>query len=139
MLASESVQIIYTALTDLMYNTVYTVQYVQISCTTQYTLYIMYRSHVQNSIHRTVCTDLMYNTVYTIQYVQILCTTQHTLFGMYRSYVQHTIHCTVHTDHGCWLQRNCWGQTTVFQKPLFAVSNENQRRHVLLYIQFVCL
>ena len=78
-----------------------TVPYVQISCTTQYTLFIMNkshvqhmqctlysmyrsyvqhsthalysmcRSHVQHSIHCTVCIDLMYNTVHTVQYVQI--------------------------------------------------------------------
>ena len=36
-----------TVFTDLMYYTVYTVQYVQISCTTQHTLCSMYRSHVQ--------------------------------------------------------------------------------------------
>ena len=40
-----------------MHNTVYAVQYVQISCTTQYILYSMYRSHVQHSTHCTVCTD----------------------------------------------------------------------------------
>ena len=31
---------------DLMYKIVHTVQYVQISCTTQQTLYSMYRSHI---------------------------------------------------------------------------------------------
>ena len=57
--------------TNVMYNTVYTVLYVQISCTTQYILYCMYRSHVQHIIHCTACTNLMYNTVHTVQYVQI--------------------------------------------------------------------
>ena len=94
--------------------TVYTKQHVQISCTTQHTLYSMYTSHVQHNIilYCTVCTDLMYNTVYTIQYVQISCTTQY-------------IYYTICTDHKCWLQWNCWGQTTVFQKPFFVESNEH--------------
>ena len=60
-----------TVCTAHMYNTVHTVQYVQISCTMQYTQYGMYRSHVQHSTHSTVCTDHTYNTVYSVQYVQI--------------------------------------------------------------------
>ena len=160
---------LYTVCTGVMYNTVYTIQYVQMSCTTQYTLYTvctdvmyntvytvysMYRCHVQHSIHYTVCTDVMYNTVYTIQYVQMSCTTQYTLYSMYLShvqrvssvqyvrfpcttsihlctdhnngiqytlysictdlmYMQHSLYCTVFTENVCWLQWNCWGQTTV--------------------------
>ena len=85
-----------TVCTDPMYNTVHTVQYVQISYTTQHILYSTYRSHVQHSIYCTVCTDLIYNTAHTVQYVQISYTTQHTLYSMYRSHVQYnTVHTTI--------------------------------------------
>ena len=77
--------------------------------------------------------------VYTVQSVQMSCTTQYTLYSMYRFHVQHSTYCTICTDHRCWLQWNCWGQTTVFQKPSFVESNEDQKRHVSLYICVVCV
>ena len=73
-----------TVCTDLMYKTVHTVQYVQISCTTQCTLYSVYSS--------------MYSTVHTVQYVQLSCTTQYTLYSMDESHVQRSAHCIACTD-----------------------------------------
>ena len=108
-----------TVFTEDMHNSVYTIQCVQISCTTQYRLYSMYRSHakqyirtvqqlhitcttqyrqysrykslVQHSTNSTECTNriCMYNTAYT---VQISWTAQYTLYSVYRSHVQHSIH-----------------------------------------------
>ena len=78
-----------------------------------------------------ICTFLMYR--YFKHSIRTL------YYSMYRFHVQHSIHCTVCTDHMCWLQWNCWGQTTVFQKPLFVDSNEDQQRHASLYILCVCV
>ena len=71
-------------------------QFVQITCTTRYTLYGTYRSHVHYSIHSRECTDFMFSKVHTVQYVQnLMYNTKHALYSMYGSHVQHSSYCTV--------------------------------------------
>ena len=61
----------------------------------------MYRS-LYNTVHTVQYVQISYNTAYTVQYVQISCTTQHTLYSIIQ--ISCTIQCTLYSLLKCHVQ-----------------------------------